>query len=167
MAPPETGAGAAGAGQSEETPTRVETVEGRVSFVVNGQPRTFSYLPADHNYYLQVSSSFRAYPEAGATEQFGLTFLSLDLKQFSYPAELPPPREPGKPMDMRMAMASVGFIYVDENGMEWAGPASVTIESFDENGTLLGSFGEVRLPQVDDQSPDIVLSEGQFSVGLR
>ena len=52
------------------------------------------------------------------------SLMSIDLKAQTYPAQLPLPKDPSKPMNPMAAMASVGFTYTDANGNEWAGPAT-------------------------------------------
>jgi hypothetical protein len=138
-----------------------------VRLVIEGEEIALDHCPEDHNFYNPVSSGLRAWAKDGGAEQFSITFLSLNLKKFEFPADLPPVREPGKPVDMSMLMASVGFSYVNPDGVEWAGPAKVNISSFREDGVLEGSFGETSLPQVDKAAPPIVLSEGKFKVRLQ
>ena len=61
-----------------------------------------------------------------------------------------------------MAMATVGFIYINDAGQEWAGPGSLHVTSFGPDGVIRGTFANVELPHTDKQLPKIVLTDGQF-----
>ena len=141
-------------------PSTVEQVSvGTVSFSVDGQGRTFEHLPSGNNVYTPVSSSILARPSADAVEQLTITFLSMNLRSMSFPAELPLPRDPGNVMS---AMANVGFSYTSAGGDEWAGPGRIRVESFASDGVVAGSFTGVSLPHTDKQAPDVTLTDGTF-----
>ena len=59
-------------------------------------------------------------------------------------------------------MATVGFIYSDPEGVEWAGPGRIHVESFGNDGIVQGTFDQVTLPQVDNERPEITLTGGSF-----
>ena len=64
------------------------------------------------------------------------------------------------------AMASVGFTYTDADGNEWAGPATVQVESLSRDGVLHGTFDGVKLPATDKERPEITLGNGSFRVRI-
>ena len=138
------------------------SVEGRISFAVDGQPFQFHHLPADLNYHTSVASSAGAKPHPESSEVLRVIFLSVDLKALEYPTELPP-RERRAPAT---AAAMVGFSYIDDSGQEWAGPGTVLIESFDGAGRLVLTFDGVRLPHTDKARPDITLTRGEVRAVL-
>jgi len=138
------------------------TVEGRITFAVDGQPFAFDHLPADLNYHAPVASSAGAKPDATSPQVLRVVFLSVDLKALEYPIELPP-RERRTPA---LAATVVGFSYIDAAGQEWAGPGTVLIESFDGAGRLVLTFDDVRLPHTDKARPDITLTRGEVRAVL-
>lgn len=143
-----------------------ETTVGSVTFAVDGNEKGFEYLPESGSVYNPLASTIRAHLETGSTESLAIHFMSIDLKQLTYPAELPLPKDPSKPMSPMAAMASVGFDYIDAEGVEWAGPGKIQIESFDNNGTIRGSFDQVKLPHTDKEHHDITLTNGSFSARI-
>ena len=152
-----------------ETTTQTEADEstpGSVTVTIDGADKSFEYLPEPGNTYNTLASTIRAHIEAGSIETFSINFLSIDLKKLTYPTELPLPKDPGKPMDPMSAMATVGFGYIDAEGVEWAGPGTIHIESFDQDGTVRGTFDQVSLPHTDEAQPNIVLTNGTFSARI-
>lgn len=143
-----------------------ETIPGGVSFVVRGEPKRFEYLPRAHNHYSPLASRMAARPSAGATEQWVITLLTVDLKNLAYPIALPPSRDPSQPADPAAAMASVGFGYTDVDGNEWAGPGRIRLESLAPDGTLSGSFTQLSLPHTEKTLPHLEVSEGRFQAKL-
>ncbi|HVS13694.1 MAG TPA: hypothetical protein VMV46_07210 [Thermoanaerobaculia bacterium] len=162
--PPAGGAdpAAGGATSASEATAAEEPSVGTLRFTVDGAERTFDYLPDSENVYVRLSSIVRAQPEPGSTEALQITFLSLDLKGHTYPAELPPPKDITQNLTPAQAMATVGFSYVDPNGDEWAGPGKIRIESFDNDGVLRGSFDQVEIPHTDGAKPEVTLGAGSF-----
>lgn len=151
----------------QELPENVvsEPVEEAVStggftFEVHGEAKRFDYLPAGDNFYTSVSSAIKARSSAGSKEALGIIFLSLDLKKVTYPADLPAPRNSGKPGDPMTAMASIGFSFIDESGEEWAGPGKVRVESFGADGMIVCTFTDVSLPHTDKERANVVLTGG-------
>lgn len=138
---------------------------GEISFSVDGEAKTFGYAPEDENKYVKLASTVVAQPAAGSTERLAITFLSLDLKSFEFPMDLPAPRDPSSPNPMA-AMANVGFSYTAPDGSEWAGPGKIHVESLDSEGVLSGTFNDVTLPDTDKQKPNAVLNSGSFRVKL-
>jgi len=63
------------------------------------------------------------------------------------------------------AMASVGFGYINTDGVEWAGPGKIWIESM-EGGLLQGSFDQVLLPHTEQELPAVTLNGGVFRVRI-
>ena len=137
-----------------------------MTFTVDGSPKTFEHLPESGSYYSSLASSIRAHPESGSTESLTINFMSIDLKAHTYPGELPAPKDPGQPMSPSAAMASVGSSYVDPEGLEWAGPGKVRVESFGNDGVIRGTFDDVSLPHTDKEHPNITLSGGVFSARI-
>lgn len=138
---------------------------GQIAFSVDGEAKTFDYAPADENKYVKLASTVVAQPAAGAAERLAITFLSLDLKSFDFPMDLPAPRDPSNPNPMA-AMANVGFSYTAPDGSEWAGPGKIHVESLDSEGILSGTFTDVTLPDTDKQKPNAVLTAGSFRIKL-
>jgi len=143
-------------------PAPSPSVEGRITFAVDGQPFQFDHLPADLNYHTPVASSAGAKPHAESPEVLRVIFLNVDLKALEYPTELPPRERRGT----ATAAAMVGFSYIDADGQEWAGPGTVFIESFDGVGRLVLTFDEVSLPHTDKARPDITLTRGEIRAVL-
>lgn len=143
-----------------------EATPGSVTVMIDGAKKSFGYLPESENTYVRLASTIRAYTETGSIEQFSINFMSIDLKELTYPTELPLPKDLSKPMDAMSAMASVGFGYVNADGMEWAGLGKIQVESFDRDGTLRGTFDQISLPHTDSEQPNIVLTGGAFSAKI-
>lgn len=137
-----------------------EAMEGDVSFEVDGQAYDFGHIVADESYSIGVGAAVWAKPDPSATEQFGLTVTGMDLDDFEYPATLPP-EEAGT--SIRTAMMMVGFSFTNADGEEWAGPGSLTVESFDDD-VLVATFGETTLPHTDDELPDVTIGAGRIRV---
>lgn len=139
---------------------------GKITFTIDGQEMSFDYMPESECRYHRLASSMWAYPAAGAKESVAIHFMSIDLKGLSYPAALPPSKDLTKPMDAMAAMASVGFGYINAEGVEWAGSGKIYIESFDKDGTLQGTFDGVSLPHTDRELPNVLLTDGTFRVRI-
>ena len=138
------------------------TVEGLVEFETGGERITLDFLPDGGNHYLRIASAIVAQAGPSSTERFQIVFSGIDLRAHEYPAELPPERDM---TDIRSAMMMVGFSWIAASGEEWAGPARVHIESFDD-GVLEGTFGEVILPHTDDELPPLTVTNGSFRARL-
>jgi len=166
---PEAGQGAA----SDPTPVAQQVKEvvdessvGSVTFRVDGEEKSFDYVPKSSSLYNPIASSMWAYPESGSTQSVAIHFMSIDLKKLTYPTELPLPKDLTKPMDPMAAMASVGFGYIDAEGVEWAGPGKIRVEAFGNDGVIRGTFDQVALPHTDNERPDIMLTNGSFSARI-
>jgi len=153
------------AAQDEQDATE-ESITGSVTLSVDGNEKSLGYLPKSGGTYTPLASSIRAHSEAGSTESLAIHFMSIDLKKLTYPTQLPLPKDPSKPMDPMSAMASVGFGYINAEGVEWAGPGKIQIEFFDNDGTIRGTFDQVSLPHTDKELPNITLSGGTFSARI-
>jgi len=156
---------AAPAAQDEQNATE-ELITGSVTLSVDGNETSLGYLPKSGSTYTPLASSIRAHSEVGSTESLAIHFMSIDLKKPTYPTELPLPKDPNKPMDPMAAMASVGFGYINAEGVEWAGPGKIQIESFDNDGTIRGTFDQVSLPHTDKELLNITLTGGTFSARI-
>lgn len=156
---------AAPAAQDEQNATE-ESITGSLTLSADGNEKSLGYLPKSGSTYTPLASSIRAHSEAGSTESLAIHFMSIDLKKLTYPTELPLPKDPSKPMDPMAAMASVGFGYINAEGVEWAGPGKIQIESFDNDGTIRGTFDQVSLPHTDKELPNITLTGGTFSARI-
>ena len=146
--------------------TEEESTTGSMAFTVEGDEKSFDYLPKSGGYYTKMASNIRAYREAGATETLFITFMSFDLKKLNYPTQLPLPKDMTKPIDIMAAMASVGFGYINTEGVEWAGPGKVQVESFSKDGVVRGTFDQVSLPHTDSDLPNITLTNGSFTARI-
>lgn len=144
----------------------VPTTQGLVTFYSGTEEKAFGYLPAGHNTYTPMASSLHAASAASGSEQFRITFMAIDLASVETPAELPLPKKIGQPMSPMAAMANVGFSYTDADGNEWAGPATITLNSF-ADGMVKGTFSEATLPHTDQTLPDITLTNGSFEARLQ
>jgi len=145
---------------------RAVAVEGTISTSINGTTVTFDNVLADHTYSTGLASQIMATTAAQPNPRFRITFASLSLRNFDYPAELPPPKDFSKPMDPMLAGAMVGFGYIDADGTEWAGPGKIRVESFKSDGIITGSFSDVSIPHTQKELPDAVLTDGTFRVRL-
>ncbi len=143
-----------------------DATPGTVAFTADGEEMSFDYLPESEVRYHHLGSSIWAYPEAGSTESFAIHFMSIDLKTLTYPTDLPLPKDPSQPFDPMAAMASVGFGYINAEGVEWAGPGKIQIESFGADGVMRGSFDQVSLPHTDNELPNITVTGGNFHVRI-
>jgi hypothetical protein len=91
---------------------------------------------------------------------------SIDLGEQTYPVQQPVPKNIGQPMDPMMAMATVGFIYIDDEGTEWAGPGSIYVGSFRPDGTIEDTFSDVSLPHTDKTLPNVTVTDGSLKVRI-
>ena len=148
------------------TPDTALVSTGSVVFRVDGMAKEFDVLPTRGNTYLPLASSIVAKPSASSTEKLTITFLSLDLRKVSAPADLPAPKDFTK-LDVRAAAATIGYSYTDEEGSEWAGPGRIHVKSFSPDGMLEASFDSVSLPHTDEKLPSIVLDHGVVRATLR
>lgn len=139
---------------------------GQVRFTVDGTPKDFGFIAAEHTSYNRLASKIQAQPSPDSRESATIIFSNVDLKELGYPIELPLPRDlrdPSKPM---MAMIMIGFAYIDQDGTEWAGPGRVRIDSFLPDGTISGTFTDISLPHTEKELPNVVLSNGRFTAAL-
>lgn len=151
----------------QTTAAAAEPSVGHVSFTVDGEAKSFDYLPASYANYTPISSTVEFHAAAGSTELLTINFISIDLKEIEPPVDLPEPMAPDAGLaDLRSAMATVGFIYAAPDGTEWAGPGTVHVESFDRDGTLTATFAEVTIPHTDEQLPDLTLSDGALEARI-
>ena len=137
-----------------------------MTFTVDGLSKQFDDLPAAENRYMKISSTIKARPAPGSKEGLTINFLSIDLRALTYPVDVPLPRDFSKAMSPMAAMATVGFIYIDEQGREWAGPGSIRIDSFGADGVLAGTFTNVSIPHVDKKLPNVLLTAGSVRVRI-
>lgn len=158
-----------GPGQPAGTPAATSgraASEGFVRFMVDGHERQFGTVPDSHNTYTPIGSTIRAWPAAGAKEQFAITVMAIDLKKLAYPLELPLVRRAGQRLDPMAAMANVGFSYTDDAGQEWAGPGRVRIARFGRDGVVQGSFTGVVLPHTGKTLPPVTLNNGRYEARI-
>lgn len=148
---------------AQDSQPSAESPEGEVSFEVDGVSYTFDHLVADETYYLSMASAAVAKPDPDAVERFILTIASMDLADWDYPAELPPP---DRAASIRTASMLIGFSFTNAEGDEWAGPAVLTVESFDD-GMLVATFTEATLPHTDGEHPPVTLTDGRIRAQLR
>lgn len=164
---PDEGAGDRGDGtpsaRADARQSATAVAEGSVSFRVDGELIELDFLPADANLYMKVASSVVAKRGPGEPEQLTVSFISTDLRAHDIPGEFPPA---GAGSSVQTAMQLVGFSYTDPTGEEWAGPARVHVESFDDDGVLTATFDDVTLPHTDKELPDITLTDGRIRATL-
>lgn len=158
---------AAQVGGGQEAQVTQATAVGTVAFTIEGEEKRFDYLPASGNHYSPLASSVMAKASAESNDTLTITFMAIDLTKLNYPIELPLPRTVGQNVDPMAAMASVGFIYIDKAGTEWAGPGKVTVESFSANGQIAGTFTNVSVPHTDKELPNVNLMNGSFRAQIR
>lgn len=139
---------------------------GAITVSINGDEKIFDDILADNTYYTQLASQVTAGTAGEATARLQMTFSMLNLRDFDYPVNLPPPKDFTNPMDPMTAGAVVGFSYIDPDGTEWAGPGNVRVESYGSDGVLSGSFSDVTLPHTDKQLPNVLLTDGTFRVRI-
>jgi hypothetical protein len=149
----------------DETPVVAEP-GGKASFGVNGEAQEFEYQDRSKSSYYKQASVVHFKPEPGAAEWLAISLIQVDLRILEYPIDLPLPRDLKNPSSLNGTMATVGIGYIDSDGNEWAGPGILHLESFDENGNLIGSFDNVTIPHVDKILPPITLSNGEFTANL-
>ena len=137
-----------------------ESMEGRVTFTIDGQAYDFDHVVADETHSFSVSTAVRMKPDAAATETFSLNIMGIDLDDYEYPTTLPP-EEAGT--SVRTAMMMVGFGFVDPEGRRWAGTGDLRVESFQDD-VLVATFGETTLLEPEGMEPGPTLSDGRIRV---
>lgn len=153
-------------GEQKAQVTQAASV-GAVAFMIEGEEKRFDYLPKSGNHYSPFASSVMAKASAESDETVTITFMAIDLTKLNYPIELPLPKTVGQNVDPMAAMASVGFIYIDKAGTEWAGPGKITLESFSTDGQIAGTFTNVSVPHTDKELPNVSLMNGSFRAQIR
>ena len=139
------------------------TLQGGLKFTADGESKSFGHIPKGNSYYTNMASQVNFYPASGSTEYLSLTIMGADLKALEYPVELPLPRDNSAPVTVATRGATIGLSYINAEGTEWSGPATVRFESFSRDGVLTGSFENQSIRNVGKQLPDITLDAGAFS----
>ncbi len=152
--------------QPTDEPPVVVKAGGKASFHVNGEAQEFDYQDRSNSLYYKQASVVHFQPEPGATEWLAINLMQVDLKILQYPIDLPLPRDLKNPTSLTGTMATIGIGFIDSDGNEWAGPGTVRLESFDEDGILTGSFDDVTIPHTDKTLAPITLSNGRFEAKL-
>lgn len=152
--------------QPVSEPAAVVASGGEATFQVNGVAKHFNFQDRGKSSYYKQASVVHFQPESGAAEWLAISLIQVDLKILQYPTDLPLPRDLKNPMSLAGTMASVGIGYIDSDGNEWAGPGTVHLESFDEDGKLTGSFDEVQIPHTGKTLAPVTLSNGRFEADL-
>lgn len=135
---------------------------GLVTFDVGSEHKRFVHLPPNENRFSDVISTVWAKASPGAIETFAITFFFINLEQQEYPTDLPHSSVIGRWTDPLMAMATVGFVYVNAEGQEWLGFGKVQVRSFAGNGLLEGTFDDLSLEDASMLRPDVVIRNGHF-----
>lgn len=154
-------------GGTQKAQVTQATSVGTVAFTIEGEEKRFDHLPASGNHYSPLASSVMAKASAESNDSLTITFMAIDLTKLNYPIELPLPKTVGQNVDPMAAMASVGFIYIDKAGTEWGGPGRVTVESFNADGQIAGTFTNVSVPHTDKELPNVFLMNGSFRAQIR
>lgn len=147
-------------------PPAVAESGGEASFFVDGRAQAFDYQDRSMSAYYRHASVVHFQPAPGATKWLAISLVQVDLKILQYPIDLPGPRDLNNPASFTGTMASIGIGYIDSDGNEWAGPGTIYLESFDEDGNLTGSFDKVTIPHTDKTLAPITLSNGKFKAKL-
>lgn len=165
-APPSAAEASAGPDLATTPTTTATATDGVITVSINGDIKTFDKVLADHTYYTRLASQLTAEASGEANTRLRITFASINLKDFDYPAELPPPKDFSKPMDPMTAGAMIGFGFIDKDGTEWSGPGKIHVESYESDGVISGSFADVSIPHTEKALPNAVLTEGKFRVRI-
>lgn len=154
-------------GGAQKAQVTQATSLGRVALTIEGEEKRLDYLPASGNHYSPLASSVMAKASAESNDSLTITFMAIDLAKLNYPIELPLPKAVGQNVDPMAAMASVGFVYIDKAGTEWAGPGKVSVESFSADGQIAGTFTNVSVPHTDKELPHVILMNGSFRAQIK
>lgn len=138
------------------------SMEGEVTFTVDGQEHTFDHVVADETFSMSVSTSAVLAPRPGATERFRLILTSMDLDDYEYPTTLPP-EDAGT--SVATAGMMIGFDVTAPDGQRWTATGDLDVESF-EDDVLVATFGELDLFDPDSMDPGPTLRGGRIRVAF-
>lgn len=142
-----------------------DVTEGKVAFKVDGEAKSFEFLPKEKNMAMSAGTLVQARPAADATEEFSLNAMNFNVKT----AELPMEIELGLGKAMRKGGDPAAFAkkpkvtvqYVSPEGVRYRGFATTTFESFD-GGVAKGKIEDLELGTVkpEDRGKPPVKIEG-------
>ena len=143
-------------------------LDGTITFTVNGTEKTFDHFPASENSYTKMTTQLVAHPDEGATQRIFIRINNADVAAQSYPAKIPPPEDEGTPDSVKHALTRpmVVYAYTNEEGKTAKGIEPITIDSFSGGRVIEGSFGQIPLPNTDDDLRGYEISNGEFRVDL-
>lgn len=155
-----------------DTDDATASVPGSVSFAVNGQEKTFTYLPAEKNIGMSVSTMVTARPSAESREEFTLMLMSFNVNQAEFPVTLElglrEAMEGGDPAAFASAPKPM-MTYVSADGIDYTSYVEVTLDSF-QDGVLSGRVADRELlpsDQDDAQAGPVMLTDLRFEVALQ
>jgi hypothetical protein len=148
-----------------------ESTEGTVSFTIDGEKKTFAYLPAEKNMAMSVSTMITARPKAGATEEFMITAMNFDVRKADLPAtlklDMKKAMEKGKPMDFAKSPKPL-IQYKSPDGVQYRSYAEISFESY-KSGVANGKVSDLEIGTVkpkDKEKPPVKLTGLTFQVKL-
>lgn len=140
-------------------------IDGGITFSINGDAKKLNHIPAGRAFYYTMALQVTFHAKQNSTESLMLNIMGADLKALNYPITLPEERDPNDPLTITNRGATVGWAYMNADGVEWTtGTAKLTLESLSRDGVLKGSFGETSLRGAGQKN--IVLDDGKFTVQL-
>ncbi len=140
----------ANADATPEAPA-ADVTEGKVVFKVDGEAKSFEFLPKEKNMAMSAGTLVQARPAADATEEFSFNAMNFNVKTAELPAEI----ELGLGKAMRKGDDPAAFAkqpkvtvqYVSPEGVKYRGFATTTFESFD-GGVAKGKMEDLELGTV-------------------
>lgn len=138
------------------------SMEGSVTFTVDGQDYAFDHVVADETFAMSLSTNAVLKPDPAATESFDLLVVRMDLDDYDYPATLPP-EEAGTSIETAGMM--VAFNFTNSDGQRWTATGDLEVESF-EDDVLVATFGEMEFFDPDSMEPGPTLEGGRLRVAF-
>lgn len=149
-----------------------QTTKGSVAFSIDGEKKTFGYLPTKQNLAMSVGTLLLAKPDAAATEEFSINAMNFNATKADLPQTIS--LELGKMMKESASPAEVAKApkaivnYVSKDGVQYRAYADVTFESY-AGGVVIGTVADIELPTIkpkDKEKPPVKLSGARFDVTL-
>ena len=154
---------------SVELDPGAQSLDGTVTFSVDGEAKSFEYIPKNQAQVAGFGTSFKAKPNPSSKEEFALSLAQFDPRKTEAPvtvafkpAELAKSGSPGK----IAKSAKPILVYTSADGKPYKWFPTVHIESWTD-GRLVGTLDEVTLEMPDDVGDGSVeISGAKFSVKL-
>ncbi len=157
--------------EEDKGPPPAKSLEGFISFKVDGEQKKFEYLSSEKNIVSSLTTNLHASPKADVKEGFTISLVHFDARKSEYPRDLElnvkfdPKRHKSAADVAKDPKPLVG--YTTPEGLNYGRYVKLTLDSY-EGGVLKGHVKDefelsVRKPK---DSPRLKISDVKFEAKL-